>query len=115
MKYMNTYSITQVRHKIEPVDVNTLIPNKDVGHISIYQGLAFGVNVYLECHQDKDFTYCSVAVNTRDEYRYEHDIVVYFELPNLVIAIPLFPGDQIFFNPDKPHMVSSRCRNGDKV
>ena len=66
MNYMNTYSITQVRHGIGLVDAKTFTPNKDVVHRSIYQGLAFGVNVYLNFHQEKDFTYCAVAVHTRD-------------------------------------------------
>ena len=70
MNYMNTYSTTQVRHAIDLVDANTFTPTKDVGHRSIYQGLAFGVNVYLNCNQDKYFTYCAVAVHTRDEYKY---------------------------------------------
>ena len=60
---MNAYSITQVRHAIVLVDAKTFTPNKDVGDSSIYQGLDLGVNVYLNCHQDKDFTYCAVAVN----------------------------------------------------
>ena len=115
MNYMNNYSITQVRHVIDLVDEKKFPPNKDVGQISIYQGLDFGVNVYLNCHQDKDFTYCAVAVNTIDEYNYEYDIFAYFSFPNLGLAIPLCPGDQLFFNPEKPHMVSSRCRNDDKV
>ena len=115
MNYMNTYSITQMRHSIDLVDSKTFTPTKDVGHRSIYQGLAFSINVHLNCHQDKDFTYCAVTVHTRDEYNYEHDIVAYFAFPNLGLAIPLRPGDQLFFNPDEPHMVSSRCRNSDEV
>ena len=83
MKYMNTYSITQVRHAIDLIDEKTFTPSKDVGHSYIYQGLAFGVNVYLNFHQDKDFTYFALAVHTRDEYKYEHDIVAYFAFPNL--------------------------------
>ena len=71
--------------------------------------------MYFNYHQDKDFTYCAVAVHTRDEYNYEHYIVAYFASPNCGPAIPLRPGDQLFFNPDKTHMVSSRCRNGDEV
>ena len=75
MKYMNTYYINQVRHDIDLMDEKIFTPNKDVRHSSIYQGLAFRVNVYLNCHQGKDFTYCAVAVHTKDEYKYEHDIV----------------------------------------
>ena len=48
--YMNTYSITQIRHAIDLGDENTFTPNKDVGHSSIDQGLAFVVNVYLNYH-----------------------------------------------------------------
>ena len=66
MEYMNTYYIPQVIHDIELVYAKTLTSNKDVVHRSIYQGLAFGVNVYLNFHQEKDFTYCAVAVHTRD-------------------------------------------------
>ena len=91
MKYMNTYSVTQVRHDIDLVDAKTFTPNKNVGRSSIYQVLAFGVNFYFECHQDKDFTYFAVAVHTRDEYRYEHDIFAYFLFPILGIAILLRP------------------------
>ena len=76
MNYINTYSITQMRHAIDLVD--SITPTKDVGHRSIYQSLAFGINVHLKCHQDKDFAYCAVTVHTTDEYNYEHDIVAYF-------------------------------------
>ena len=75
MNYMNTYSTTQVRHAIELVDAKKFTPKKDVGHNSIYQGMAFGVNLHLNYHQDKDFTYFSVAVHIRDEYKYEHYII----------------------------------------
>ena len=71
--------------------------------------------MYLNCYQYKDFPYCAVIVHNRYDYKYEHDIVAYFALPNLGLEIPLRPGDQIFFNPYKPHMVSSRCRNCNEV
>ena len=35
MKYINTYSVTQVIHAIDLVDAKTFTPNKDVGHRSI--------------------------------------------------------------------------------
>ena len=113
VKYMNTYPITEVIHAIDLVDENTFTPNKYVVQSSIYQGLSLRVNVYLNWHRDKYFTYFSVAVHTRDEYKYEHDMVAWFSFPNLGLAIPLHPGDQLIFNPDKPHMISSRCRNAE--
>ena len=115
MKYMNNYSINQVKHDIEMLDTNTLTPNKDVENSSIHQGLELGFNVYFNCHQDKGFKYCAVALHTMDEDNYEHDVVAYFAFPNLGLEIPLRPRDQLFFNSDEPRMASSRCRNVDEV
>ena len=81
----------------------------------IYGAIACGVNVYLNVHKDQDFTYCAVSIHMREEYTLSQRIVAYFTFPNLGIAIPLRPGDVLFFNPQEDHCVSSRCNNDDDI
>ena len=48
-------------------------------------------------------------------YTLGDDVVVYFCFPRLGIAVPIKPGDVLFFNAQEPHCVSSHCRNSDDI
>ena len=79
---------------------------------SIFNGIAFGVNVYLRAHIDNDFTYSVIQVHTDcAEYKIEDDVVCYFCFPRLGIAVALKPGDFLLVNALEYHCLSSRCRN----
>ena len=67
----------------------------------IFGAFAFGRNVYLPSHRDKDFTYSIISVHLRDSIYHEADkrIVAYFGFPRLGVAIPLRPGDVLIINP----------------
>lgn len=76
----------------------------------IFNGLAFGVNVFLRAHIDHDFTYSVTQVHVNDiVYSINDDVVCYFCFPRLGIAIPMKPGDFLMFNALEYHCVSSRC------
>ena len=83
----------------------------------IFGAFAFGRNVYLPSHRDKDFTYSIISVHLRDSIYHEADkrIVAYFGFPRLGVAIPLRPGDVLIINHLEPHSVSSRCYESDEL
>ena len=83
----------------------------------IFGAFAFGRNVYLPAHKDKDFTFSIISVHARDGCYCETDtrIVAYFGFPRLGVAIPLRLGDVLIFNPLESHCVSSRCYESDEL
>jgi len=80
----------------------------------IYGAFASGIDIYLNKHTDKDFTYCCTTIHTKVGYTMNQN-VGYFTFPRLVIAIPIRPGHVLFFNPQESHCVSSRCDNADHI
>ena len=121
--YIDTDQIRLIREAITLVDAKTFtIPSRkvnlqtrDAKSSRIYGAFASGVNVYLNSHSDKDFTYCATSIHMREEYTLTHKIVAYFAFPKLGLAIPLRPGDVLFFNPKEEHCISSRCDNKDDI
>jgi hypothetical protein len=81
-----------------------------------YNAVGFGINAFLRCHIDKDFTMSIVQVHL-DEIMYQNDdrIVCFFAFPQIGIAAPLRPGDTLMFNPQEPHCISSRCNKDDNI
>jgi hypothetical protein len=73
------------------------------------------MNVFLQAHEDNDFTYSAVSPHMRSPYLLNDCPVVHFSFPRLGIAIPLRPGDVLFFNPKEPHCISSRSHEEDNV
>ncbi len=76
----------------------------------------FGINVYLRSHTNQDFTMSIVQAHI-DERRYtaSDSIVCYFCFPRIGTAVALCPGDFLIFNPQEPHLISSRCNPDDDV
>lgn len=78
--------------------------------------LAVGVNVCLESHVDCDFALSVLCIHKLGPaYQPDDEVVAYFCFPKLGVAVPLRPGDVLFFNPNEPHCVSTRCRKSDKL
>ena len=85
-------------------------------HAKIFNGVAFGYNVFLSCHSDIDYTYSITSVYLEGHVNTLDDVIVaYFCFPRLGIAVALRPGDVLIFNPREPHAVSSRCRDSDRI
>ena len=83
----------------------------------VFSSFAFGRNVYLPTHVDRDFTYSIISVHTRGGF-YSSDcdgIVAYFCFPRLGVAVPLRPGDVLLINPLEPHSISSRRYESDEI
>jgi hypothetical protein len=93
------------------------LSNSTKSSCKYYSGLAFGCNVFLQCHTDEDFTMSivQVFVNGKEIYHIDNAVVVYFCFPKLGVAVPLRPGDYLMFTSSVPHWVSSRCNNRDDV
>ena len=77
---------------------------------AIYNGIAFGINVFLRAHVDDDFTYSVIQVHVDEvDYTVDDDVVCYFCFPRLGVAVPLRPGDFLLVNALEYHCLSSRC------
>ena len=113
-EWVDTATIRQVGHAIELVSASTFEVN-NLGKTSMYNAFATAKNVYLNCHTDEDFTMGAVAVHTNEGYAMDDRVVAYFVFPLLSLAVPLRPGDQLFFDSREPHMLSSRCNNDDTL
>jgi hypothetical protein len=81
-----------------------------------YNAVGFSINVFLRCHINKDFTMSIVQVHL-DEIMNQNDdrIVCYFGFPHIGIAVALWPGDILMFNPQEPHCISLRCNKNDNI
>ncbi len=95
--------------------INRTVSSNEFG-LKYYSGLAFGCNVFLQCHTDHDFTMSMAQIHLKGREQYNvDDNVVYFCFPTLDVAVSLRPGDFFLFNALIPHCVSSRCRQCDEV
>ena len=84
--------------------------------LRIYNGMGFGINVYLRSHVDQDFTFSIVQAHIDNhDYIVNDKIVCYFAFPQIGIAVALRPGDFLIFNPQEHHSISSRCYAQDEV
>ena len=110
--YAGTDAIRHINEAREVVDWERIkySDEKDEKEASIFNGIAFGINVYLRAHIDNDFTYSVIQVHTDgDDYKIDDDIVCYFCFPRLGIAVALKPGDFLLVNALEYHCLSSRC------
>jgi hypothetical protein len=91
-------------------------PSSSNKKASYYNGLGFGINVYLRSHIDADFTMSIVQAHI-DNHTYQIDdrIICYFAFPRIGVFVALRPGNFLLFNPTEPHCVSSRCRADDDI
>jgi hypothetical protein len=81
-----------------------------------YNGLGFGINVFLRSHIDQDFTMSIVQAHINNhDYQVNDRIVCYFAFPQIGIAVALRPSDFLLFNLQEPHSISSCCKAGDKI
>ena len=71
----------------------------------LWQSVAFGRNVYLNEHKDKDNTWSLLTVVAE---KHHNEIICYFMFPEVKIAVPMRDGDMLGFNPLNVHCVSSR-------
>ena len=81
-----------------------------------YNGLGFGINVYLRSHIDADFTMSIVQAHI-DNHDYANDdkVICYFAFPRIGVAVALRPGDFLLFNALIPYCISSRCRHAEEI
>lgn len=115
-------STDMIRHIVEAkkrVPYPTMAPSPSSSSAKhsarYYNGAGFGLNVYLRCHIDNDFTMSIVQVHMDRFYHEDDPIVCYFCFPRIGAAVALRPGDFFMFNPQEPHCISSRCQSDDQV
>ena len=81
-----------------------------------FNGIDFGINVFLQCHTDLDFTLSIVQVNIDNiDYCADDKIICYFCLPRIGMAIALRHGDYLLVNAREPHCLSPRCHEDDQL
>jgi hypothetical protein len=82
----------------------------------IFNGIGFGVNIFLRSHTDMEFTQSIVQVHTDNPlYRSDDPVICYFCFPIIGMAVALRPGDYLLFNATEPHALSSCCLHSDDV
>ena len=115
-EWCDTKQIGLVSAAMHLVDPETFtIPGQEAS-AKIYSGIAHGRNVYLNSHTDQDFTFSAITIHLKNcEYNLSNRVVAYFCFRRLGIAVPLRPGDVLFFNPQEEHCVSSRCHSEDEI
>jgi hypothetical protein len=116
---MDTDIIRHISCARSRVKFKTMEPSPSSTHKKLaryYNGLGFGINVYLRSHIDRDFTISIVQAHINNHnYQVNDRILCYFALPRIGTAVALWPGDFLLFNPQEPHSISSCCKSGDKI
>ncbi len=112
--YIGTEIIRHISSARSCVNFTTIGPSPSSSNkkARYYNGLGFGINVYLRSHINADFTMSIVQAhidNINDR------IICYFAFPRIGVSVALRPGDFLLFNPTKPHCVSSWCRADDDI
>jgi len=107
-------SCARSRVKFDTMTPSPCSPNQKSARY--YNGLGFGLNVFLRSHIDRDFTMSIVQAHIDNhDYQLNDRIVVYFAFPRIGIAVALRPGDFLLFDPQEPHSISSRCKAEDEI
>ena len=118
-RYIDTDIIQHISCARSRVEFKTMEPSPSSTHKKLaryYNGLGFGINVYLRSHIDQDFTLSIVQAHIDNhDYQVDDRILCYFTFPRIGMAVALWPGDFLLFNPHKLHSISSRCKSGDKM
>jgi hypothetical protein len=85
--------------------------------LKYYGGIAFGCNIFLQCHTDADFTMhiAQILLKGKELCTNKDDVVDYFCFPTLGVDVTLRPCDFLLFNASIPHCVSSWCRQDDSI
>ena len=116
---MNTEIIRHISCARSRVRFDTMSPSPcspNQKSARYYNGLGFGLNVFLRSHIDRDFTMSIVQAHIDNhDYQLNDRIVCYFAFPRIGIAVALRPGDFLLFNPQEPHSISSRCKAEDEI
>jgi hypothetical protein len=110
--FSNTEIIRHIRDARELIEWDTINFSDATDEVGarIFNGIAFGVNVYLRAHIDNDFTYSVIQVHQNDvDYAPDDKTVCFFCFPRLGVAVPLKPGDFLLINALEYHCLSSRC------
>ena len=118
-RYMDTDVIRHISCARSRVIFRTMEPSPSSSYkktARYYNGIGFGINVYLRSHIDHDFTMSIVQVHIDNHvYQRNDPVLCYFAFPRIGIAVPLRPGDFLLFNTQEPHSISSRCRKQDEI
>jgi hypothetical protein len=117
-RYIDTEVIRHITSARSRVHFKTMVPSPSSSsskkHARYYNGLGFGINVYLRSHIDADFTMSIVQAHIDNhDYANDNKIICYFAFPRIGVAVALRPGDFLLFNP--PHSISCRCNKEDHI
>ena len=108
---MHTDAIRHTMEARKSVGYKLMLPSselKDEG-TTIFSSMNISQDAYLRAHTDPDFTYSVMSAHLLDHQYLQDEIIAYFCFPTLGVAVPIRPGDQLIFNPQVPHCISSRC------
>jgi hypothetical protein len=107
-------SCARSRVKFKTIEPSPLSTHKKLARY--YNGLGFGINVYLRSHIDRDFTLSIVQAHINNhDYQVDDRILCYSTFPRIGTAVALWHGYFLIFNPQEPHSIFSPCKSGDKM
>jgi hypothetical protein len=102
-RYMDTDIIRHILCARSWVKFKTMEPSPSLTHkksARYYNGLGFGINVYLRSHINRDFSMSIVQAHIdNDDYQVNDRILCYFAFPIIGMAVALQPGAFLLFNP----------------
>jgi hypothetical protein len=90
-KVMDTDIIQHVSCAKKCVHFRTMEPSPSSSNersARYYNGLGFGINVFLRCHVDRDFTMSIVQAHIDEQdYKIDNQVICYFALPALYFVL----------------------------
>jgi hypothetical protein len=102
-RYMDTDIIQHISCARSWVKFKTMEPSPSSTHNKLaryYNGLSFGINVNLRSHIDWDFTMSIVQAHINNHnYQVDDTILCYFTFPRIGMAVALWRGYFLLFNP----------------
>jgi hypothetical protein len=112
-RYMDTDIIRHISCARFRVKFKMMEPLPSLTHKKLaryYNRLVFKINVYLRSHINRDFTMSIVQAHINNhDYQVNDRILCFFAFPRIGMAVALWPGKFLLFNPQEPHSISSRC------
>jgi hypothetical protein len=118
-RYMDTDIIRHISCARSWVEFKTIEPSPSLTHNKLaryYNGLGFGINVYLRSHINQDFAMSIIQAHINNHDCQVNDrILCYFAFPRIGTTVALRPGDFQLFNPQEPHSISSHCKSGNNI
>jgi hypothetical protein len=118
-RYMDTDIIRHISCARSRVKFKTMEPSPSSTHKKLaryYNGLGFGIIVFLRSHINRDFTMSIVQAHIHNHnYQVDDRILCYFTFPRIGTAVALWPGDFLLFTPQELHSIPTTATSSQRA